>query len=128
VASLTLRNTRGIDILVSNVEATRSVGIQVKTSQRAGRAWVLTKRIETEELAENLFFVFVSLNGLNAPTFHVVPRAVVVRYATESHARWLRTPGRRGQLHRDNPVREFSDAAGEYLDRWDLLGLDRGAA
>ena len=33
VASLTLRNTRGIDVLASNADATRSVGIQVKTSQ-----------------------------------------------------------------------------------------------
>jgi len=33
VASLTLRNTRGIDILASNTDATRSVGIQVKANQ-----------------------------------------------------------------------------------------------
>jgi hypothetical protein len=36
VASLTLQNTRGIDILASNGDATKSVGIQVKTKQ--GRA------------------------------------------------------------------------------------------
>src|SRR5262249_29751282 len=30
VASLTLRNTRGIDILASNTDATKSVGIQEK--------------------------------------------------------------------------------------------------
>jgi len=35
VASLTLRNTRGIDILASNAEATKSVGIAVKTNQGA---------------------------------------------------------------------------------------------
>lgn len=35
IASITLRNTRGIDILASNADATRSVGIQVKTNQRA---------------------------------------------------------------------------------------------
>jgi hypothetical protein len=33
VASLTLRNTRGIDVLASNVDATKSVGILVKTNQ-----------------------------------------------------------------------------------------------
>jgi hypothetical protein len=33
VATLTLRNTRGIDILASNSDATKSVGIQVKTAQ-----------------------------------------------------------------------------------------------
>jgi len=33
VASITLRNTRGIDILASNKDATKSVGILVKTCQ-----------------------------------------------------------------------------------------------
>ena len=38
VASLTLRNTRGIDILASNADATKSVGIQVKTNQGSKQA------------------------------------------------------------------------------------------
>ena len=33
VASVTLRNTRGIDILAANADATRSVGIQVKSNR-----------------------------------------------------------------------------------------------
>jgi hypothetical protein len=37
VASLTLRNTRGIDILASNIDATKSVGIQVKAIQGKGQ-------------------------------------------------------------------------------------------
>ncbi len=123
VASLTLRNTRGIDILASDADATRSVGIQVKTRQSRGAEWVLTKKVEEAQLAENLFFVFVSLNGDAPPSFHVVPREVVVRYATESHARWLATPGRGGRPHQDNPMRKFEDVSGEYLGRWDLLGL-----
>lgn len=123
VASLTLRNTRGIDILASNADATRSVGIQVKTRQSRGAEWVLTKKVEEAELAENLFFVFVSLNGEDQPSFHVVPREVVVRYVTESHTLWLATPGRGGRAHQDNPMRKFKDATGEYFGRWDLLGL-----
>lgn len=50
VASLTLRNTKGIDILVSNPDATRSVGIQVKCHRGTKREWVLTKKAE-EDLA-----------------------------------------------------------------------------
>src|SRR6266576_6346977 len=56
VASLTLRNTRGIDILVSNADATKSVGIQVKTKQGRGADWMLNKKVETD-IAQNLFFV-----------------------------------------------------------------------
>lgn len=124
VASLTLRNTRGVDLLVSNAEATRSVGIQVKTRQSSGREWMLTKKIEVDELAENLFFVFVSLNALERPSFHVVPRDVIVRYASENHQIWLRTPGKHGNPHRDNPMRKFRDESDACRDRWDILGLD----
>ena len=34
IASITLRNTRGIDIVVTNKDATKTVTIQCKTTQR----------------------------------------------------------------------------------------------
>ncbi|HRZ29009.1 MAG TPA: hypothetical protein P5295_19525 [Spirochaetota bacterium] len=46
IASLTLKNTIGIDILVSNSEATKSVGIQVKTNQSSRKAWVLNEKVK----------------------------------------------------------------------------------
>src|SRR3990172_11906698 len=79
VASLTLRNTRGIDILASNKDATKSVGIQVKTSQRATADWVMTKKAE-QDLAENLFYVFVSLPPHAPASFHIVPLKLVGQY------------------------------------------------
>ncbi len=122
VASLTLRNTRGIDILASNPNATKSVGIQVKTSQGAKPDWVLTKKAE-DDLAENLFYVLVCLPPAGPPKYHIVPRRVVARYVSENHKRWLATPGRRGQAHRDNPLRRFRDPKKRYENRWELLGL-----
>jgi hypothetical protein len=127
VASITLRNTRGIDILASNADATRSVGIQVKTRQDAGTDWVLSKKAEEApdgDVADNLFYVFVSLNGAGAPYYHVVPRASVAAFIRANHAKWLATPGKKGQAHQDNAMRKFSDAKGKYRDAWSLLGLD----
>lgn len=72
VDSLTLRNTCGIDILASNRDATKSVGIQVKTSQRAKAAWVMTKKAE-QELAEKLLYVLVCLPRKNQPVFTSCP-------------------------------------------------------
>lgn len=43
IASITLRNTRGVDILASNADATKSVGIQVKTNQRGVAEWILNE-------------------------------------------------------------------------------------
>ena len=86
VASSTLRNTRGIGILASNADATKSVGIQVKTNQKAGKKWILNEKVE-KNVATNLFFVFVRLNGHHdAPKYHIVPRADVVKYVSESSA------------------------------------------
>ncbi len=123
VASITLRNTRGIDILASDADAKRSVGIQVKTTQGSAKAWVLNKKAE-QDIAENLFYVFVNLNHGKPPEYHVVPRQDVSNFVREGHAAWLKTPGRAGRAHVDTPMRKFSDRAEKYRDRWDLLGLD----
>lgn len=123
IASLTLRNTRGIDILVSNANASRSVGIQVKTSQN-GPAWLMKKSVEEGALAENLFFVFVIISGDLPPRYYVVPRADVVSFIELNHKTWLSGKKRDGDQRKDTPMRQFKDLDGRYLNRWDLLGLD----
>lgn len=46
LASITLRNSRGIDIIASNPAATRSVSIQVKTSKDQNPKWILNQHAE----------------------------------------------------------------------------------
>ena len=129
LASITLRNSRGVDILATNRDATKSVAIQVKTNQRGVAEWILNEKVEKSTgddfLPENLFFVFVNLppSG-DAPSYHIIARREVARLAKEGHERWLATPGRGGRLHSNNPIRKFKDIEGKYRDRWDLLGLD----
>src|SRR5207253_5415513 len=94
VASITLRNTRGIDILVSNADATHSVGIQVKAKQGRGAEWMLNQKVEDDDVAENLFFVFVTLNELESAVYYIVPKDTVARYIKENLQQWLHTPGR----------------------------------
>jgi hypothetical protein len=123
IASITLRNTRGIDILVSNSNATRQVAIQVKTNQGAKPEWVLNKKAETF-YADNLYYVFVNLGTIEGrPDYYIVPSKVVADFVTNNHRKWLETPGKQGQPHRDTPVRKFRDVEKQYLNRWDLLGL-----
>jgi hypothetical protein len=62
--------------------------------------------------------------GHDAPKYHIVPRADVAKYVSEDHEKWLNTPGRKGQAHKDNSIRNFADLDEKYLDRWELLGLD----
>lgn len=123
IASISLRNTRGIDILATNAAASRSVTIQCKTSQFSRAAWMVSDKCESF-VSENHYYVFVVLGGpSDRPRYHVVPSAAVAKYVRDDHRTWLSTPGRLGQDHVDNPMRNFRDATGEFLERWDLLGL-----
>jgi hypothetical protein len=123
IASITLRNTRGVDILCSNMDASRSVGIQVKTSRYSNRDWMLNKKAENY-FADNLFYVFVNLNdNKKEPEYFIVPSETVASYIRESHSTWLKTPGRKGQDHKDTTMRRFKDFEEKYKDRWEILGL-----
>jgi hypothetical protein len=123
IASISLRNTRGIDILATNADASRSVTIQCKTNQVSKTSWMLNEKSESF-VSDSHFYVFVVLSGpLERPRFHIVPSVVVARYVRNDHSTWLETPSRSGQAHVDNPMRKFNDRANEYLERWDLLGL-----
>jgi hypothetical protein len=122
IASITLRNTRGIDILASTVDASRQVGIQVKSNRSNKRLWLLNQKAE-EYFADNLFYIFVNLKRENErPDFYIVPSEIVANSIKVRHQEWLITPGKYGQEHKDSPMRNFRGTE-EYLERWDLLGL-----
>jgi hypothetical protein len=126
IASVTLRNTKGIDILASNQNASRTVAIQVKTNHwesKGGKGWVLNKKAE-EYSDDNLFYVFVNLKGESIrPDFYIVPSKMVASYIKEKHAEFLKTPGKHGQQHKNNLVRKFQDSKDEFLEKSELLGL-----
>jgi hypothetical protein len=123
IASVSLRNTRGVDILATNAEASRTVTIQCKTNQHGKNAWVLNEKCERFHSPTH-FYVFVALGSLDRrPAFHIVPSEAVARFVTEDHRTWLSTTGRNGQRHADSAVRRFIDPSDEYLERWDLLRL-----
>lgn len=123
IGSISLRNTRGIDILATNQAATRSITIQCKTNQRGAKVWMLNQKSEGF-FAPDHYYIFVALGpATERPRFYVVPSVAVAKFITESHQQWLRTPGRGGRQHVDTAMRNFRDEDDAYLDRWDLLGL-----
>ena len=123
IASISLRNTRGLDILATNQEATRSVTIQVKTNQSAGKDWMLSEKSE-HFISDTYFYVFVGLRGVEQrPSFHIVPSRVVAERISTSHKAWLKTLRRDGKKHADTAMRKLTDYEDEFLERWDLLGL-----
>jgi len=123
IASINLKNTRGIDILASNKDASKSIGIQVKTTRYNVYYWMLNEKAE-DYYANNLFYVFVNLKGQSQrPDFFIVPSKVVARYIKRSHKKWLKKPSKSGKKHKDTPLRKFVDKKRAYLERWDILKL-----
>lgn len=109
VASITPRNTQSIDILASNADGSRQVGIQVKTTQGSENAWLLDKKAERLH-SPTMYYVFVRLNGSEGkPTYHVVESKVIADHVRRGHIEWLRPKKRGGGLKKDTSMRMFRD-------------------
>ncbi len=121
MCSITLKNTKGIDVLVSNENSKKLVGVQVKTNNSNRKAWVLNKK--AEELSEdNFIYVFTNLKELDQlPDYYIVPSQIVAKYVKKEHKEWLNTPGEKGQAHRENDMRMFRDENEEFKNKWEIF-------
>lgn len=132
-AVVTLGNTPNTDILCSNREGTRFVHIQVKTFVPGSRTCSVGMKAE-KNFGENFFWV---LGGIPEPDtnarfeYYVIPAAVMAKNVAETYRLWLRSPGAKGQQHKDTSVRAIqlpphkpaygSFDISPYRDRWDLI-------
>ena len=123
LAAVTLRNSRGIDMIASNADASRSVSIQVKTSKGGQPKWMLNKKAESY-VADGHYYVFVVLNAVGQhPDFYVVPSRAVSEYVTTTLREWLAGTNKQGKPNKDSGMRWFRDDEGRYKDAWSLLRL-----
>jgi hypothetical protein len=132
VATLTTRNTTGIDVLVSKLDGSKSVCIQVRTSsakQRENytRSWSMGKKDENI-FSDYLFYVFVDIKSSNEkPDYYIVKSKTVAEYVKATHKDYLAKSGGDGKPHPEGEMRAFviedSDVE-KFLSRWDTLGLD----
>lgn len=121
MASITLRNNDSIDIHASNLADNKIFAIQVKTSQFSVREWPVGKKAENH-YSSNMYYIFVAFKKIDErPEYFIVPSKDVAKHVREGHKKWLATPGKNGQPHKDSSMRNFNDKLGKYLDRWDLL-------
>ncbi|MAU01198.1 MAG: aspartate ammonia-lyase [Anaerolineaceae bacterium] len=123
IASITLRNSRGIDIIASNADGSSSVSIQVKTNSDGKKSWILNKKAESF-YSSNHYYVFVALQGLEQrPSFHIVPSKIVAEYTHSSHSEWLKGKKQDGSNRKDSSIRKFNDYENKYLEAWELIQL-----
>ncbi len=144
VAGLAPDGTPDVDLVVSHLEAGKSIAIQVKTRRPKGsdNGWHMKPKHETL-ISSNLFYCFVDLpdDPQISPITYIVPSKIVADAIREMHVIWLGLPGKNGQPHKDSNVRRLlpnytrllknhpdSKKYGSgwldiYKENWDGLGL-----
>lgn len=123
IASITMRNSPGIDVLATDINAKRAVTIQCKTSRSSTKGWILSDKAEGFT-PRNHFYVFVRLGAAeDSPKYHIVPAKIVAKYVSSRHRAWLQGKKPNGGQRKDSAMRKFRDEENKYLGRWDLLGL-----
>lgn len=118
-----MSNVKDFDLLAIERDTHKQIAIQVKTTGYKQKKWTLSKKNESL-VGDNVFYVFVSLNELDVPEYHIVPSRIVANTIREYHQNWLNTPGKKGQQHNDTNIRVFLDSEDTFLDKWDLLTID----
>lgn len=135
VATMTLSNTKGIDILVTNQDINKLYKIEVKTSSKKlvkerlfGKkpfyAWTMSEKHENIK-DNNLYYVFVALRGYGElPKFFIVPSKKVARYVKWQHEYWLQS--RKAKVN-NTTMRKFRisvDDPNGYENNWRVF-MDR---
>jgi len=101
------RGARKADILVNHLDDKAPCLIQVKTRSGKGSdvGWHMHKKHESMT-DKDLYYCFVNL-GSAEQEIYVIPAKVVAKVVTESHATWLKTPGKGGKPHKDTDLRRI---------------------
>lgn len=131
-AVVTLGNTPNVDVLCSNRDGTRFVHIQVKTYLPGSKTCSVGMKSE-RYFGPSFFWI---LAGIPAPEtnrpfeYYIIPSKEVSDNVSKAHDLWLKTPGVKGQAHKDSKVRTIhlpphKSTLGwdisQYLNRWDLI-------
>jgi len=125
IASLTSKNTKGIDILGSDKIGNQVFSIQVKTCNNEKQlTWKMSKSSESNH-SKNLYYIFVNMNNGNQPKYFIVPSLYVAYIVKQDYDEWYAKPRKDGMQHKETNMRTFSfldqDEANQYLDAWFLL-------
>ncbi|MFN4166266.1 MAG: hypothetical protein ACK4GK_16950 [Ferrovibrio sp.] len=143
IAALAPEGVPMTDILVTDLKGSRLCSIQVKTRRDKGSdgGWHMSAKHEETSDAK-FFYCFVDLGkeGLGVPKYWIVRSDIVAKTLKATHKAWLDKEGKKGQKHKDGPMRRFQPDykdkypknknpyplgwLDEYKDAWGTLKLD----
>jgi hypothetical protein len=125
LATVTIKNAPGTDVLAQRRDGSRMVAIQTKTSW--GTSWQLGLKDERPPSRDNEWYVLVALRDeFDRPLFYVIPRNVLAALVYLEHKDWMLE---RGHLHgpargvrKENERRTIRAGwIDGYREQWDLL-------
>lgn len=132
VAALTLSNTKGVDILVSNRKLNKLYKVEVKTttkqpkietlfSKKTSYVWPMSEKHE-KIIEKNLFYVFVHIKEPDTqPQYFIVPSRDVAKYVKWQHRHWLSTRKHKVKTTKMRVFRIETDDPNNYEDNWDIF-------
>jgi hypothetical protein len=126
-ANMTLGNTKGVDILVSDPVTGRMIKLEVKTNYReknksevtqsevfgkflSGKSWILSEKNGeyNNKHDANLFYCFVNIiKETNVFKFYIVPAKVVSQYIRDENKLWHEEKKKEGKLVKTSDMRQF---------------------
>jgi hypothetical protein len=121
IASMTIKNMPGIDIVVTDETASKIFGIQVKAKQDMAKkkVWTLGKADENR-FSDNLFYVFVNLPVKKAaePEYYLFPSREVTSRIKKYNHQFEKDP-----KHTPNKIRNFILKETDQPNNWNILGI-----
>ena len=103
IASVTARNAKGADILVTDEACQRAFSVQVK-SDRSRPSWLVGKELP---VSKSHIFVFVYFPKEGEPEFYVVPSRVTERVRKDKDRKMPYVQRADIEKYRDNWERAF---------------------
>ncbi len=126
VAALAPRNTPDFDILASRERRTVHLRVKTKSEHSPGRRFRAKKdgSVFFNVRKKDDYIVFVNLaDDARGMACYIAETSRVDRWLREDHRKWLATPSKSGQAHRDTSVRRILLA--KYRDKlstdWNML-------
>jgi hypothetical protein len=115
--TITLGRAETYDIIAIRPDG-NTLKIQVKTAWNDNRVFRLSPKDELDKGTE-YYYAFVTLKENKKPwEYYMIPAEIVSKSVREAHKKWLHTPGRNGQKHKDSSVRVFKTKPDKYCPGW----------
>jgi hypothetical protein len=122
VAVITMGNCPNTDILCSNKDGTKFVHIQVKTFRPSDGDCSVGLKAE-RNYGDNFFWVLGGIPEAEQNdqfVYYIIPSAIMAKNVSEGHAIWHKTPGKKGQQHRETNFRAVDLPPRKNLNGWDI--------